>query len=156
MGAFKNVPGDEGKQRATDGAGHSADADNCSDGVTRKHIRNGGEEIGRPTLVGSGGDTKQADGRPLRAYMSQSENRHNAAGAEEHGGETGSGGRKTQLAERRRQPSAADAADRGHVVDKDELKPDVREIQVEFRAEVRRQPEKIEPPDGIGEKFGDG
>lgn len=36
------------EEHAADGTGHATHADERSDGVARKHIRDGGEEIGRP------------------------------------------------------------------------------------------------------------
>ena len=78
------------------------------------------------------------------------------AGAKEHGGQTRVHGRETEAAEGSGQPAATDASHSRSVVDDDERQAEMGQVQIEFCGEKPGQPEKIEPPDGIGEELADG
>ena len=65
-------------------------------------------------------------------------------------------GGHAELDEGTREPASADAADGGAVIDDDERQAEVAEIEVESLREIGRQPEQVEPPDGVGEEFADG
>ena len=145
----------ESDEEATYRTGHAADTCDRTYGGARKHIRDSGEEVGRPTLVRTGGDAQQTDSLPFGMQAPNGEDGHNQTCAEKHGGEARARCRESELAKRCGQPASADAADSGHVIDEDERQAEVRKIQMKPRAEVRRQPEKIKPPDGISEEFCD-
>ena len=69
VSAGEDVSGEECEQCASDGAGHSADADDGADGAAREHVGNRGEQISRPTLVSRGGQAEQAYGGPFRLQV---------------------------------------------------------------------------------------
>src|ERR1700733_8761670 len=155
MRSLQEVSCVERDEEATHRAGHAADASDRADSGTRKHIRYGGEEIGRPSLMGASSDAHQADSRPFRLQMPDGENGHDQTRAEAHGGKARASSRKSEFAKGRGQPAPANAADSGHVVNQNERQAEGREIEMKSRAEIGRQPEEIEPPDRVCEEFRD-
>ena len=57
------------------------------------------------------------------------------------------------LEQRRRQPAAADAADVGDEIDRDERRPDRAEVDAVVAVEKIRNPEEVEPPDRVGQEL---
>src|ERR1700733_8614713 len=156
MRSLQEVSCVERDEEATHRAGHAADASDRTYSGTRKHIRYGGEEIGRPSLMRASSDAKQADSGPFRLQMPNGENGDDQTRAEAQGGEARASSRKSEFAKGRGQPASADAADSGHVVDQNERQAEVREIEMKSRTEIGWQPEEIEPPDRVCQEFRDG
>jgi hypothetical protein len=63
-------------------------------------------------------------------------------------------GRKPDADEGRGQVAAVDAADGRGVVNDQDGQSEPNKAEMEFIAEVARQPIEVEPPDGIGEELG--
>ena len=82
MSALEDVSGEEGEQEAppTEPAMPPMPV-TAAHRAAGKHIRDGGEEIGRPALMRSGSEAEQADRRPLGIQMPESEDGHDQAGA---------------------------------------------------------------------------
>src|SRR6267378_1493156 len=99
-------------------------------------------------------DTDQRDRGPQRPDTRRREDGNNQSGADQHGCKPRVAGREPETAEGRGQPASTDTPNHRNVVNDDEGQPEMRQVQIEFRAKVRRQPEQIEPPDRIGKEFG--
>ena len=63
--------------------------------------------------------------------------------------------RPAALDERRRQPAAADAADVGDEIDRDERRADGPQVDAVIAIEEVRDPEEVQPPDRIGQELAD-
>ena len=141
MRQLQDVTCEESEECAAQGSCHAADTDHCAHGAAGEHVRRCCEEIGGPALVCASGDTDQSDGAPQRLDSGGREDGKNQRSTDEHGSKTCIVGRESEASEGCGQPASADTADRRNVIDENEWQTEVREVQIEFRAEVRRQPE---------------
>lgn len=89
--SLQNVSCVESYQSAADRTSHAADAYDRADGYAWKHIRYRSEEIGRPSLMRSCSDAKQANRSPLGMQVPDGKDGHDEAGTNEHRDEARSG-----------------------------------------------------------------
>ena len=118
------------------------------------------KRLAGPALMRGGGQAEQSDGGPFSEVVGvkiiDQKNGNDEAGAEQHGRQPRALGGKSHADEGRGQIAAVDAADGRGVVDDENRQSQTDQAQMKFIAEVTRQPVEIEPPDGIGEEFGNG
>src|SRR5579883_1766199 len=150
---LKEMADDFSDEHAADRSGHATDAGDGADGAERELVRGKGIEIGRKTLMASGGESDEESGGPESGDAEGKRNWKNAEGASEHGGFAGEVDGDAAADERGRQPATAHAAEVGNQIDDEDRRAELDEMDAVLALEIVGNPEEIEPPDGVGEEF---
>src|ERR1039457_4759465 len=149
-------------EHAAEAARHGPDAGDRADGALGKHIGNGGEQIGRPGLMRGGPDANGGDGQHggpgvakmlhiaevLRAQHGQ---RHQ--GDEKHGQHARLIDGYAFFDDRKGNAAAINAAHNGDAINNKRRQHDLVFIHAKLFFKVVGQPEKIKPPNTVGQKF---
>ncbi len=156
----EDVGDDPGKDGSASGSCRSTEAYDCAETGGGKHVRRGGEEIGRPALMGGGGKAEESDGRPgvggeEGVHVRHEHDRRDAESADEHGDLAAGVDAEAAIHEEAREPSAPNGADAGGGVDDDEGVLYLAEVEAVVVVEEFGQIEEVEPPDGVGKALGD-
>ena len=142
-------------------SGHRADAGDGTDRLLGEHVGDGGEEVGRPCLMGRRADADDGDseGRGMPSEVAHirkilgGEHREGEQRDEEHRRHAGLIGRHAALHQGHRDAAAVDTADDRDAVDDECGEHDLVLGHAELLLEVIGQPEEVEPPDAVGHEF---
>ncbi len=142
------------------GSGGATDADDGADAGGWEHVGWCGEEVGRPSLMSGGGETEEPDGGPRiigeeRVHVRDEHDGKHTDGADEEREFSAGVYGVTVLHAEAGEPATCDGTDAGAGVDDDEWVFDVAEIEAVVVVEELGEIEEIEPPDGVGDSFGD-
>ncbi len=148
--------GDEGREDdAADAAEEAAESGDGGDGGFREDVGDRGVEVGGPALMGGGGQRNERDSHPGFRHDDGSGGNRHAEGEDAHDELARPAVGPAAADEEAAEPAAEDAAEVGHQIDDRQRPADLLEAQTAGFLEIQRQPDKVEPPDRIGEEFGE-
>ena len=149
----EDVTAEKLEKHAAEGSGHAPHADEGSDRLAGEHVRDGGEEVRRPRLVGSPDQSDQQDGSPVPCG-SDRQDRHDKHCVGDQGRLSRSGDAPSATEQVAGKVSTGKADDGDQRVDGHEVGPARLDVEVTCLFEVIGKPEQEEEPNGVGEELG--
>ena len=146
-GALEDLADDDRDQHAADRARHAAQPDHGADGGLGEHVGDEREEVGRPALVGGGGEGDQQHRAPQAGARAAKMIGTTASAQTSMAVLRAALRAPAALDERGREPAAADAADVRDQVDDHDGQAHGAEVQAVVAVEEVGDPEEVQPPD---------